>query len=60
MSNLGWTTNCILFGAKIALMVKGEREEVVARIKNLSSEFDDTSAEYLARRLEELLKDINN
>ena len=52
MSGLAWTMNCVLFGAKIIKLVKeGKKEEAIAEIKNLSSEFDDTSAAYLAERL---------
>jgi len=44
--------NCILFGAEIIQIVKDNKpEEVITKIKNLSSEFDDTTAKYLLMRL---------
>ena len=55
MSNLTWTMNCILFGAKIIKLInEGKKQEALSEIKNLSSEFDDTSAEYLVNRLSEI------
>ena len=52
MNNLSWTMNCILFGAEIIQIVKDNKpEEVITKIKNLSSEFDDTTAKYLLMRL---------
>ena len=55
MSNLTWTMNCILFGIKVAKLIKeGKEKEALAEIKNLSSEFDDVSANYLIERLAQL------
>uniref|UniRef100_A0A6H2A1W2 Uncharacterized protein n=1 Tax=viral metagenome TaxID=1070528 RepID=A0A6H2A1W2_9ZZZZ len=55
MDTLTWTMNCVLFGAKVIKLIKdGKQQEAVAEIKNLSSEFDDTSATYLAKRLAEI------
>lgn len=52
---MDWTMNCILFGAKIISLIKvGKKQEAISEIKNLTSEFDDESAEYLVMRLEEL------
>ena len=54
MTTLAWTMNCVLFGAKVAgLLKQGRRQEATKEIKNLSSEFNDTSANYLVKRLEE-------
>jgi len=64
MSNINWTMNCILFGAEVADLVRaGKDTEALAKIKNLMSEFDDTTAvpnnpiglpaEYLLMRLKE-------
>lgn len=54
MSDLSWTMNCILFAKKvIKLIEQGKDEEAISEIKNLSSEFDDVSANYLLERLKE-------
>jgi hypothetical protein len=54
--NITWTMNCILFGAKVIKLIKeGDRQKAIEEIKNLSSEFDDSSANYLVVRLQELL-----
>ena len=55
MSELTWTMNCILFGAKIFNLVRaGKDQEALKEIKNLTSEFDDPNANYLLMRLKEL------
>ena len=55
MNSLTWTMNCVLFGAKIIKLIREDKEiEAVAEVKNLSSEFDDTSARYLVERLKNL------
>lgn len=52
MIDLTWTMNCVLFGAKIIKLIQeGRKQEALAEIKNLSSEFDDVSANYLIMRL---------
>jgi len=48
--------NYILFGAKVIKLIKeGNRQKAIEEIKNLSSEFDDSSANYLIVRLQALL-----
>jgi len=55
MSELTWTMNCILFGAKIINLVRaGKDQEALKEIKNLTSEFDDNTSNYLLMRLGEL------
>ena len=55
MSDLQWTMNCILFGTEIIKLVKeGKDKEVKDELKNLTSEIDDQTAEYLLTRLETL------
>ncbi len=55
MSDIDWTMNCILFGARIISLVRqGKTQEAISEIKNLSSEFDDYTADYLLTRLIEL------
>ena len=52
MSGLNWTMNCVLFGAEIISLLKvGKQEEALEKIKNLTSELDDTAARYLLERL---------
>ena len=42
MSDLTWTMNCILFGARIIKLVgEGKDEKVKDELKNLTSEIDD-------------------
>ena len=54
MTGITWTMNCILFGAKIIKLVQeGKEKEALDEIKNLSSEFDDQTAQYLLMRLKE-------
>lgn len=52
MSDLNWTMNCILFGARITQKLSN-RAEVIKELKNLTSEIDDETAEYLYKRLVE-------
>ena len=55
MGDIAWTMNCILFGAEIIELVKqGKKEEALAKIKGLTSEIDDTTADYIFMRLSEL------
>ena len=55
MSDIHWTTNCILFGAKLIEMIKqGKDEDALTEIRNLTSAFDDITASYLLMRLKEL------
>jgi len=55
MSDITWTINCILFGAKVINLIKaGKNKEALDEIKNLSSEFDNATANYLVMRLSEL------
>lgn len=60
MSDIQWTMNCVLFGAKvIKLIEEGKFEEAKKKIKNLSSEFeDDIFANYLIKRLRELIVEL--
>ena len=54
MSDLTWTMNCILFGAKIIDLVRaGKDQEALQEIKELT-QFDDTTAAYLLVRLKEV------
>lgn len=54
MNDLTWTINCVLFGAKVIKLIRdGKNKEAIEEIKNLSSEFDNTWADYLVRRLKE-------
>ena len=55
MSDLTWTMNCVLFGAKIISLVRaGKDQEALVEIKNLTSQFNDNEAHYLLMRLKEL------
>ena len=55
MSDLTWTMNCVLFGVKIISLVRaGKDQEALVKIKNLTSQFDDSQANYLLMRLKEL------
>ena len=55
MEGITWTMNCVLFGAKIIRLIEaGKLDEAKNEIKNLTSEFDDKTADYLIMRLQEL------
>ena len=53
--NNQWAMNCILFGANIMNQVReGKNQEVLEKIRGLSSEIDEGTANYLLFRLKEL------
>jgi len=55
MADISWTMNCILFGAEIMDLIKANKdEEAITKIRSLTSEFDDATAEYLLMRLKEI------
>ena len=57
MSDKTWTMNCVLLGTELNNLLKeGKRVEVLEKLRNLTSEFDDVDANYLLGRVEELCR----
>lgn len=53
-----WTMNCVLFGAGLfKKLSQGQlkKEDAIAEVKNLSSELTDEFADYLLKRIQDLV-----
>lgn len=54
MADNQWTMNCVLAGAAIQRLVdKGKIEEARKKLTELTSELDETTVDYLMRRIED-------
>ena len=55
-TDLQWTMNCLLAGAKLRrLVMKADTEGARELLRNLTSELDEPTIEYILKRVKEVI-----